>query len=260
MCVVCYVDEEMKDKIIAYGAEFHKVTKSPYGRDDEIGMLHLIDAKSRSAIMSRADASKVLDLSVDNFVGMPGWFGAGDQPYQIWMTHTPGGEIVANSMGASLEANGSSPIQATASLCTRIAGPTSIPSTISDTTERFSTSSAPKSISAAAPGPNAGRRSTRQFSPEACCSISQGCRAPRSCRQATASARGPEGLPEEAGPQAATWGRRPHSHRADDALARSVLLRQHARAKPRGGGVPREERRPDDRRRQSDPRTDAFRS
>jgi hypothetical protein len=25
-------------------------------------------------------------LSVDNFVGMPGWFGAGDQPYQIWMT------------------------------------------------------------------------------------------------------------------------------------------------------------------------------
>ena len=105
MCVVCYVDEEMKDKIIAYGAEFHKVTKSPYGKDDEIGMLHLIDAKSRSAIMSRADASKVFDLSVDNFVGMPGWFGAGDQPYQIWMTHTPGGEIVANSMGASLEAN-----------------------------------------------------------------------------------------------------------------------------------------------------------
>ena len=78
MCVVCYVDEEMKDKIIAYGAEFHKVSKSPYGKDDEIGMLHLIDAKSRSAIMSRADASKVFDLSVDNFVGMPGWFGAGD--------------------------------------------------------------------------------------------------------------------------------------------------------------------------------------
>ena len=105
MCVVCYVDEEMKDKIIAYAAEFHKVTKSPYGKDDEIGMLHLIDATSRSAIISRAAPSKVFDLSVDNFVGMPGWFGAGDQPYQIWMTHTPGGEVVANSMGASLEAN-----------------------------------------------------------------------------------------------------------------------------------------------------------
>jgi kynurenine formamidase len=105
MCVACYVDEAMKQKIIAYNAEFHQVTRSPYGKDDQIGMLNLIDAQSRSAILGRADASKVFDLSVDNFVGMPGWFGAGDQPYQIWMTHTPAGEIVANSMGASLEAN-----------------------------------------------------------------------------------------------------------------------------------------------------------
>ncbi|MDQ0394382.1 cyclase family protein [Labrys monachus] len=105
MCVACYVDEAMKQKIIAYNAEFHEVTRSPYGRDDEIGMLNLIDAQSRSAIVSRADASKVFDLSVDHFVGMPGWFGAGDQPYQIWMTHTPAGEVVANTMGVSLEAN-----------------------------------------------------------------------------------------------------------------------------------------------------------
>ena len=105
MCVACYVDEAAKDKIIAYNAKFHEVTKSPYGSDDEIGMLHLIDGASRSAILSRADASKMFDLSVDNFVGMPGWFGAGDQPYQIWMTHTPRGEIAANSMGVSLEAN-----------------------------------------------------------------------------------------------------------------------------------------------------------
>src|SRR5216683_6687430 len=102
MCVVCYVDEAMRSKIIAYNAEFHKVSKSPYGKDDEIGMLNLIDAQSRSAILSRADASKVFDLSVDNFIGMPGWFAAGDQPYQIWMTHTPAGEVVANSMGATL--------------------------------------------------------------------------------------------------------------------------------------------------------------
>ena len=105
MCVACYVDEAMKQKIIACNAEFHKVSKSPFGKDDEIGMLNLIDARSRSAILSRADASKVFDLSVDHFVGMPGWFGAGDQPYQIWMTHTPAGEIVDNSMGVSLEAN-----------------------------------------------------------------------------------------------------------------------------------------------------------
>ena len=105
MCVACYVDETMKAKIIAYNAKFHEVSKSPYGKGDEIGMLNLIDAQSRSAILSRADASKVFDLSVDHFVGMPGWFGAGDQPYQIWMTHTPTGEIVDNSMGVSLEAN-----------------------------------------------------------------------------------------------------------------------------------------------------------
>jgi kynurenine formamidase len=105
MCVACYVDEAMKQKIIAYSAEFHQVTRSPYGKDDEIGMLNLIDAQSRSAILGRADASKMFDLSVDHFVGMPGWFGAGDQPYQIWMTHTPAGEVVANTMGASLEAN-----------------------------------------------------------------------------------------------------------------------------------------------------------
>jgi hypothetical protein len=29
----------------------------------------------------------VYKLPVDNFVGMPGWFGAEDQRYQIWMTY-----------------------------------------------------------------------------------------------------------------------------------------------------------------------------
>ena len=105
MCMACYVDEATKGKIVAYNAEFHKVTKSPFGTDDEIGMLNLIDGKSRSAIIGRTDASKVFDLSVDHFIGMPGWFGAGDQPYQIWMTHTPQGEIVANSMGVTREQN-----------------------------------------------------------------------------------------------------------------------------------------------------------
>ncbi|HEX2525806.1 MAG TPA: cyclase family protein [Geminicoccus sp.] len=105
MCVVCYVNEAEKQKIVAYNAEFHKVTKSPYGPDDEIGMLNVIDGASRAAILGRADATRIFDLSVDHFIGMPGWFGAGDQPYQIWMTHTPAGEIAGNSMGVSLEAN-----------------------------------------------------------------------------------------------------------------------------------------------------------
>jgi kynurenine formamidase len=105
MCAICAVDDAKKAAIIAEGARFHEVTRSPFGSDDEIGMLNLIDGRSRSAILSRADASKVYDLSVDHFVGMPGWFGAGDQPYQIWMTHTPQGEIVADTMGVGLEAN-----------------------------------------------------------------------------------------------------------------------------------------------------------
>ena len=42
MCVACYVDEAAKDKIIAYSAKFQEMTQSPYGSDDEIGMLHLI--------------------------------------------------------------------------------------------------------------------------------------------------------------------------------------------------------------------------
>lgn len=105
MCTPRYVDEAMKSKIAAYNASFRKVTASPFGTDDEIGMLNLIDAKSRDMILSRADATHVFDLSVDYFVGMPGWVAAGDPTYQIWMTHTPDGEKVWNSMGVGEPTN-----------------------------------------------------------------------------------------------------------------------------------------------------------
>jgi kynurenine formamidase len=105
MCGACYVDAAVKDSIIAYNAEFQKVSKSPFGSDDQIGMLNLIDAASRSKIIGNTDAAKVFDLSVDNFVGMPGWFGAGDPPFQIWMTHTPEGEVVANLMDTTDDVN-----------------------------------------------------------------------------------------------------------------------------------------------------------
>lgn len=99
MCSECIVTAALKSKIAAHAASFRKATESPFGSDDEIGMLNLIDPVSRQAIMDRADPTKIYDLSVDNFVGMPGWFDAGDQPYQIWMTHTPGGEKVDDVMG-----------------------------------------------------------------------------------------------------------------------------------------------------------------
>jgi kynurenine formamidase len=98
MCTPHIVNAALKRKIAAHAAAFREVTASPFGPADEIGMLNLIDGESRDKIMSRADASKIFDLSVDNFVGMPSWTAAGDPNYQIWMTHTPGGETVWNSM------------------------------------------------------------------------------------------------------------------------------------------------------------------
>jgi len=98
MCSDNFVTAAMKSHIAAHAAAFQKATQSPFGSDDEIGMLNLVDGDSRRAIMDRADPSRVYDLSVDNFVGMPGWFGAEDQPYQIWMTHTPRGELADDVM------------------------------------------------------------------------------------------------------------------------------------------------------------------
>jgi len=123
MCVACYVDEAMKQKIIAYNAEFHQVARSPYGKDDEIGMLNLIDAQSRSAFLGRADPSKVFDLSVDNFVGMPGWFDAGDQPYQIWLTHTPAGKLLPTRWAPAWRPTRWLVIPAMASRCIPTAAP-----------------------------------------------------------------------------------------------------------------------------------------
>ena len=99
MCTLCYVDDAMKKNIAAHGATFRKATESPFGSSDEIGMLNLITAESRDAILSTADAGKMIDLSVDYFVGMPSWVGANDPNYQLWMTHTPAGEKITNSVG-----------------------------------------------------------------------------------------------------------------------------------------------------------------
>jgi hypothetical protein len=56
-------------------------------------MLNLIDARSRDPIVSRANASKIFDISVDYFVGMPSWDKASDPCYQIWI-----GEQVTDHM------------------------------------------------------------------------------------------------------------------------------------------------------------------
>jgi kynurenine formamidase len=74
------------------------VGASPWGPGDEIGRLNLMTAESRTVVLSRVDPRRVYDLSVEYFIGMPSWQAAGDPPYQMWMTHTPRGNVVADPM------------------------------------------------------------------------------------------------------------------------------------------------------------------
>ena len=56
------------------------VGTSPWGPADEIGRLNLMSAQTQQQLMARIDPRKVYDLSVDYFIGMPGWHAAGDPP------------------------------------------------------------------------------------------------------------------------------------------------------------------------------------
>lgn len=48
--------------------------------------------------MARINGARAYDLAVEYFVGIPSWQTAGDPPYQMWMTHTPHGNVVADLM------------------------------------------------------------------------------------------------------------------------------------------------------------------
>ncbi len=68
-----------------------QVSRSPWGPEDEIGRLNWITPESRRAITEQLDGRRMVDLSVDHFVGMPSWASSGDPQYQVWMTCTPMG-------------------------------------------------------------------------------------------------------------------------------------------------------------------------
>ncbi|MEQ8206494.1 MAG: cyclase family protein [Woeseia sp.] len=72
---------------------------SPWGPDDEIGRLNLMNDQSRHAILSRISGGETYDLSVEYFIGMPSWQAAGDPHYRLWMTHTPQGTVVDDPLG-----------------------------------------------------------------------------------------------------------------------------------------------------------------
>ena len=80
-----------------------KVSKSPWGEDDEIGRLNWVTPESTAAILNHLDGRHVFDLNVEYFIGMPSRVAAGDPPYGIWMTHTPQGSINDNLSGVGSE-------------------------------------------------------------------------------------------------------------------------------------------------------------
>ena len=84
-------------------AERPQAAASPWGPDDQIGRLNLMDDASRAAVLSRIAGGKVYDLGVEYHKHMPSWSLLGDPTYQIWMTHTPQGTVVDNSLGLGRE-------------------------------------------------------------------------------------------------------------------------------------------------------------
>ena len=82
-----------------------KVSKSPWGEDDEIGRLNWITPETNRAILEHLGGAHVFDLNVEYFIGMPSWVAAGDPPYGIWMTHTPQGSINDNLSGVGASAH-----------------------------------------------------------------------------------------------------------------------------------------------------------
>lgn len=105
MCGPSFVDEDTRSRIAAWAAVKNEVGRSPFGADDQIGMLNLITPQVSAATLSRADAARVFDLSVDLFTGMPTWTRGGEPPFQIWMNHTPQGSVVDDPVGVGAEQN-----------------------------------------------------------------------------------------------------------------------------------------------------------
>ena len=86
--------DDGQDPIAARCATHGQASRSPWGSDDQIGMLNLVTPASVARVLSEVDAHKVFDLAVDYFVGMPAWTAWGDPPFTFWMTATPSGGFV----------------------------------------------------------------------------------------------------------------------------------------------------------------------
>jgi kynurenine formamidase len=105
MCGPALIDEDTRGRIAAFHAVNGEPSESPFGPDDQIGMLNLLTPDVAREQLARADGGKVFDLSVDLFMGMPTWTAGGEPPYSIWMVHTPRGSVVDDPIGVGQEQN-----------------------------------------------------------------------------------------------------------------------------------------------------------
>jgi kynurenine formamidase len=85
--------------IAALAAQPGRPSASPFGPADEIGMLNLATAEAAARVLADVDGGKTFDLAVDFFVGMPSFTAAGDPPFAMWMSATPGGSLKDDPLG-----------------------------------------------------------------------------------------------------------------------------------------------------------------
>jgi kynurenine formamidase len=105
MCGPSVVSESERNRIAALNATFREVSQSPFGPDDEIGMLNLMTSDSMRSVLSEIDGYKVFDLAVDYFIGMPSWTASGEPTYQMSVIRTPHGNVIDDYMGAGRDKN-----------------------------------------------------------------------------------------------------------------------------------------------------------
>jgi len=105
VCGPSIVNESTRTRIAALSATPGRVSASPFGHDDQIGMVNLITPEIAREQLARADGGRIFDLSVDLFIGMPTWTAGGEPPYSIWMVHTPRGSVVNDPVGVGAEQN-----------------------------------------------------------------------------------------------------------------------------------------------------------
>lgn len=82
----------------AIAGQAQHAKQSEWGTNDEIGTLNMMTDQSRAGAL-KPTTGKAYDLSVDYFIGMPGFHLLGDPKYQYWLTHTPRGTVIDNPNG-----------------------------------------------------------------------------------------------------------------------------------------------------------------